>query len=37
VERRKVILEFRRFGGKRIEKGGREGRRMNIEDCYPES
>jgi len=36
VERRKVMVEYGRFGGKKVEKEGREGRRINIEDCYPE-
>jgi hypothetical protein len=30
------MVEYGRFGGKKVEKEGREVRRINIEDCYPE-
>jgi hypothetical protein len=32
-----VIVEYKKFGGKKIEKGGKEGRQINMEDCHPES
>jgi len=37
VERRKVMVEYERFREKKVEKGGREERRINMEDCHPES
>jgi hypothetical protein len=35
VERKNVIVKYRRFGGKKT--GRREGRQINIEDCHPKS
>ena len=29
------MVKYTRFGGKKMEKGGREGRRVNMEDCHP--
>ena len=38
MEQGKVVVEYERFGGKKMEKGGREeGKTNKYEDYHPES